>query len=646
MAGVTGSNPVALISIDLIWLQNPMRHLRLWMNITALATLCVVGCSNIEKADPTLAPKRAARPPIPLDVDPIMRGTVASETVVTGYQPVVVRGYGFVTGLKGTGSKTAPAEVRQYILREMARRGVGDPNNQGHTWQPEQLLSSEDSAIVIVEALIPAGAPRSTKFDIRVYAAPGTATTSLEGGSLWTTDLRPGVLLVGSKEAQMLAQAKGPIVINPFSDGSQATSSTINRLSGRVLNGGTSTKELPIKLVMATPSHSRARLIASAINSNYPREPTQRGETAQGMSGELIKVSVPPSWKNRSDHFVDLLRHTSVNVGPIDATAAGIAKAVTNNPGAAKAAAMRWEALGKKSLASIRPLYDYPEEQPRFAALEAGANLDDALVVPHLLALATSGSAELRVPAIRLLDRMSINPAIDVGLRPILNDSDIDVRLAAYEVLRSRGDPIIQRRTVGKKYHIDVVPSTIPMIYVKQSGEPTVVVFDEALAVKMPMTLRTWSGRLMFKADLGKDELEVFYRPNEGAEPLVDDVRPNVAEVTRFLGHSMDPANPAPGMSMSYSQVIGALYALWEGGYIPGIFKVEQDRILAAIAKAGAEAERTDRPEFIEDEKDPEAEAAASVGAAVPGLTPTVPAPANSARQLDPNAPRRDTVPR
>ena len=249
-----------------------MRHLRTCLNITLLAMVTFGACSNIEKADPTVATKRATRPPIPLDVDPIMRGTVASETVVTGYQPVVVRGYGFVTGLKGTGSKTAPAEVRQYILREMARRGVGDPNNQGQSWQPEQLLSSEDSAIVIVEALIPAGAPKSTKFDVRVYAAPGTATTSLEGGNLWTTDLRPGVLLVGSKEAQMLAQAKGPIVINPFADGSEANSATINRLSGRVLNGGISTKELPIKLVMATPSHSRARLIASAINSNYPQE--------------------------------------------------------------------------------------------------------------------------------------------------------------------------------------------------------------------------------------------------------------------------------------------------------------------------------------------------------------------------------------
>ncbi len=623
-----------------------MRHLRTCLNITLLAMVTFGACSNIEKADPTVATKRATRPPIPLDVDPIMRGTVASETVVTGYQPVVVRGYGFVTGLKGTGSKTAPAEVRQYILREMARRGVGDPNNQGQSWQPEQLLSSEDSAIVIVEALIPAGAPKSTKFDVRVYAAPGTATTSLEGGNLWTTDLRPGVLLVGSKEAQMLAQAKGPIVINPFADGSEANSATINRLSGRVLNGGISTKELPIKLVMATPSHSRARLIASAINSNYPREPTQRGETAQGMSGELIKVSVPPSWKDRSDHFVDLLRHTSVNVGPIDATAAGIAKAVVNNPGAAKAAAMRWEALGRKSISSIRPLYDYPEEQPRFAALEAGANLDDALVVPHLLAIATSGSAELRAPAIKLLQRMSINPAVDVGLRPILNDSDIDVRLAAYEVLRSRGDPIIQRSAIGKKFYIDIVPSTIPMIYVKQSGEPTVAIFGESFQVKMPMTLRTWNGRLMFKADPGKSELEVFFRPTEGAQPLVDDVQPDIAEVARFLGHSMDPAHPAPGMSMTYSQVIGALHALWEAGFIPGVFKVEQDRILAAIAKAGAEAERTDRPEFIEDETDPNAVSAATAGVVVPGLTPTVPAPANSTGQLDPNAPRRDTVPR
>lgn len=605
----------------------------------------LVTCSNIEKANPELTPQRAARPSIPLDVDPIMRGTIASETIVMGYQPVVVRGYGLVVGLKGTGSRTAPAEVRQYILREMMRYGVGDLNNGSSAIQPDALLNSDNTAIVIVEGVIPAGAPRGTKFDVRMYAAPGTSTTSLEGGTLWTTGLRPGVLLIGSREIRSMAQAKGPIIINPFTDESDRTQTMVNQLSGRILNGGTSTKALSIKLVMATPSHSRARLIASAINSNYPREPTQRTETAHGRTGELITVDVPPSWKDRSAEFVELLRHTSINVGPIDNTASEIARALTTNPGGANAASLRWQALGPKCVTATRPLYDYAEEQPRFAALQAGARLDDALAVKPLLAMATSGSAELRVPAIKLLERMRMNPAIDLGLRPLLDDSDIDVRLAAYEVLRERRDPIVSSQLVGKKFRIDVVPSKFPMIYVSQSGEPVITIFDSGTHITSPMSLRAWNGNLIFKCDANDDTMSVFYRSSTGATPIVDQASLKIPELVRFLGHKSDAAHPAPGLGMTYSQTVGALYSLSSNGFIPGGFKVEQDRVIAAIAKAGAEAERTDRPEFIEDE-DAASDQPSVAGAIIPGLTPRLGAASTSSSKLDPDAPKADTVPR
>ncbi len=615
--------------------------MRTWLP-TLLLLFVTAACSNIEKADRDNTTKRVARPPIPMDVDPIMRGTVASETVVMGYKPVVVRGYGLVGGLKGTGSKTAPAEVRAYILKELGRAGLGEPNSGFEGLSPEALLNSETTAIVIVEGIVPAGAPKGTEFDVRVFAAPGTATTSLEGGTLWQTELRPGALLVGSREASAMAAAKGSIIINPFADMAGSSAADVNRLSGRIISGGVCAKDMPIRLVLATPSHSRARLIVGAINSNYPREPKQRGETAQGMSGEMIEVHVPPSWHDRSDQFVDLLRHTSIHVGPIDATATAIAKAVTNNPGAANAASLRWEALGKKSLTAVRGLYDYAEEQPRFCALQAGARLDDPTAVVHLLELARSGSAELRVPAIKLMRRMSVNPAIDLGLRPLLNDSDVDVRLAAYEVLRDRRDPIIQSQMVGKKFRIDVVPSTYPMVYVAQTGTPAIVVFDENLTLKTPLTLRAWDGDLMVKADAGSDTVEVFYRRVKGAPAIIDKVGTSLPELTRFLGHSMDPAHPAPGLGMSYSQTIGALHALFADGDLPGVFKVEQDRLVAAIAKVGQEAERDERPEFVEDEAPPDGGAAI----ALPGITPAGGPTTASGSNLAPKPPKRDTVPR
>ena len=104
-----------------------------------------------------------------------------------------------MVGLEGTGSRDMPAPVRASMLQEMARRGVGNPATGFGDVTPERLLDSDDTAIVIVEGVIPSGGVKGGSFDLRVYAAPGTSTTSLEGGNLYTADLRPGDLAVGSR---------------------------------------------------------------------------------------------------------------------------------------------------------------------------------------------------------------------------------------------------------------------------------------------------------------------------------------------------------------------------------------------------------------------------------------------------------------
>jgi len=71
----------------------------------------LAGCEMIERADPKVRTTRSTQN-FELDVEPILRGTIASETVLVGFEPTVVRGYGLVVGLDGTGSRLVPAAVR------------------------------------------------------------------------------------------------------------------------------------------------------------------------------------------------------------------------------------------------------------------------------------------------------------------------------------------------------------------------------------------------------------------------------------------------------------------------------------------------------------------------------------------------------
>ena len=74
-----------------------------------------------------------------------------------------------------------------------------------------------------------------------------------------------------------------------------------------------------------------------------------------------------------------------------------------------------------------------------------------------------------------------------------------------------------------------------------------------------------------------------------------------------FLGHKSSPEAPAPGLDLTYSRTIGAIHSLWRQDYLNADFKVEQDRLLAAIKRLTSETTYTPRPEFSETEESEEA---------------------------------------
>ncbi|MHC5002081.1 MAG: flagellar basal body P-ring protein FlgI [Planctomycetota bacterium] len=571
-----------------------------------LIALVAVGCDNVERAGPQPVSSRGGS--IELDVPRIMQGTVAAETTLLGYPQsgnwayaqTVVRGYGLVVDLAGTGSRDIPAPVRAYMEAELSKGGFGSERAGWGHLTPAAVLNSLDTSVVIIEAVIPPAAIEGTKFDVRVFADPRSGTTSLEGGRLYTTPLRPGPLSAGGPQGFPLAEARGPIFINPFSEPGALGRDSINRTVGRVLNGGKVLEDMPLKLQLATPSHSRARHIQNAINTRFPQEPGQGDPTARGESDESISITVPPSYQQRTEEFVALLQHLTIRQSNVESVAMSVRRAVEANPAFAAAASLRWQALGVRSLPIMKTLYDYPEELPRLAALSAGANLDDALVINPLIDMTRSGSEQSRIQAVELLADMRVDPRIDRALRTLLSDEVIDVRLSAYEALVRRRDPYMDRKSVdGGKFVLDAVESDEPMIYITQVGQPRIVLFGKGLEVNTPLQMQAWSNRLMLKSGLGQDQLEVYYRSPEALQGTIHKVNGDLPSLIAYLAHTPSPESPVPGLALSYGETVGALHQIWRQGYIDADFKAEQDRILAAILRRERISDVPERPEYV-----------------------------------------------
>ena len=579
----------------------------------ALLPIGLSGCSSIERTDRAKTSKRVDISDS-IEVPVILQGTIASEAILDGYEPVVVHGYGLVVGLDGTGSTDIPPAVRAHMIAMAARRGIGSESSGWGSLSPEALLDSLDTAVVVVEGVIPPASVEKRMFDVRIYAYPTSGTTSLEGGRLFTTELVPvyrpdaGRRLLpptGSRTPASLASAKGPLFINPFADPGAFGADDIDRRSGLILNGGTVIKNIPLKLRLVAPSHTRASIIQNALNTRFRQEPGQSDPTARGESDESIVITVPPSFTNNTEDFVELVRHTTIRQAGAEGVAATISRYVQENPAAARAASWRWEALGPRVLPVIRPLYETPSELPRLAALRAGAFLDDPLVTPHLIAMTANGSMDSRQQAIMLLADMGHDPRVDQVLRELLNDDDFETRIEAYEALLKRRDPSVARIMIQDKFVLDVADSDKPMVYISQVGLPRIAIFGFDLEVKRPTMLVTWSGQLMIRGDLDKEKVEVYYRPRNLLEGSTYWVNPRLSELVQVFGHATVADNPVPGLDLSYSEVVSVLYQMWRQGYLEADFRPEQDRVLAAILRQRQRALVAERPEFDTDVETP-----------------------------------------
>jgi flagellar basal body P-ring protein FlgI len=591
----------------------PIIHTLRCLLFAAIIATLVPGCQKI------IAPSAPATPPPTYKGPDFLQGTIGSVTTVRGFEPMLVSGFGLVTSLANTGSADIPPELRQWFLDELGKRGFGRHETGYGDLTPTQVLASDTTAVVMVEALIPPGSVAGDRFDLLVSSLPQTQTTSLEGGLLYSTDLRIGGIRLGPTATPAYATGRGWLLMNPFTTPAPAESGLIvpENLQGIVPAGGLVTRTFPIELHTHQPSYRLTKQIADRINARFAPKKASDRLPAVAKTDSVVEVTVPDAYRESPQRFVDIISTLFLN--PTNEYAISKAREMAgllNDPAQAlyaDAISAAWVGMGKHVLGVIRPLYTHDQLVVRLAALSAGAQLEDAKAADPLFKIA---SDNLGVPSEqatrRIADLLRARPDFASAvamLRSLASSTDARVRIAAFRGLAAVNDPAVRRWPFPDKLELASIESKSPMIHVTRQGVPRISVFDQNLSLDSLALFSALDGRFMIRA-APDNQLSIFYRPAPNARPVTYTIPNNLSYLIGVMAYQPDPIvdKPSPGLDMTYHQIVHVLFHLTQQGVVKSplvlepsdlIERVTQGRISDAL-KTRPENETPARPENSE----------------------------------------------
>jgi flagellar basal body P-ring protein FlgI len=414
---------------------------------------------------------------------------VGDYAVPVGISPVKLTGIALVTQLDGTGGDPPQSDIRNLLIAEMQTRGVAQPN---------QILASPTTAMVMVSAYLRPGICKGDHFDVAVECEPGDGTTSVRGGWLMETRLQQMIVTQDDalskryRSGDALALSQGWILVDPSGDPAKDKDALRH---GRVLGGGIAMQSRDLGLMLREQHKSvrKSDTIGKVINNRFTiyKQGVQEGVATPQTDG-YVKLLVHPRYKDNIARYIAVVRSIAVRETPIERTARmrNLERQLLDPITSAKAA-LQLEAIGKDGIDVLRKGLASKNQEVRFYSAEALAYLDEPDAAPVLAQIAHEESA-FRAYALCALSAMKDVTAYD-QLRKLLDVSSAETRYGAFRALWTMepDDPLVRGEGLGGRfsYHVLDVAGP-PMIHVTGSFRPEVVLFGRRHPLVTPVKLQ------------------------------------------------------------------------------------------------------------------------------------------------------------
>ena len=485
--------------------------------------------------------------------------TIGSLAGVLSPESIPVSGYGLVGGLRGTGSAECPPRIRAYLTRYILKQLPGQER-----LDVEKLMNSAETAVVLVEGIMPAIASKSEHFDIRVTALEGTQTTSLEGGWLFGAELK----IAGSFgiATRAIADAEGPVFIDRIS------TSRVNKRAGYVLAGGTVLEEYKVGLVLSEPDFKITSSIRNRLNERFG------AGTAKAVLPGRIELTVPAKYREQRQRFIAMVQATYLTHGP-EITQERIRMLVRRLVGSEDkyASEVALEAIGNESLGRLSILLSSSNVRVRLHAARCMLNLGSDAGLAPLRQIAMDRDSPYRLEALESITLAARrNDAASVS-RMLLRDDDFRIRLAAYEQLQRLGDIAVVQTLVARQFYLERVTQTeYKTIFVSRSGQPRIVLFGAPIYCSGNIFVRSDDGDITINAPTGQQYVTIV-RKHPKRPSVIAQLRSSfeVGDIIQALCEE-PPKEGEPGrggLGVSYADMIALLKQMCDKGAVRAEFR-------------------------------------------------------------------------
>ncbi len=483
--------------------------------------------------------------------------TIGMYAEIFASDAIPVSNYALVGGLNGTGSSECPPQIRvnlkKYILQRLGGAKV----------DVDELINSPDTAVVVVEGMIPPAASKNQRFDLRVTALPGTQTTSLEGGWLYGTDLFD--TQQAGTSIKPLAVAEGPVFVDSTASDSQ------DQRAGYVLGGGSVIEEYKVNLALRIPDYRVASQIRNRINERFGYE------TAMAIAPGNIELRVPTKYIDAKSRFIQLVRATYLFDSPeftakrLMTNIEKLAGSKDKNPGE-----IALEAIGNIAVPKLAALLNSSDPEVRLYAARCMFNLGDQRGKEVLWSMVTDKNSPYRIEAINVFANASAGQDTASMFRSLLRDDNMTVRLIAYDKLVRLKDTAVSRRLIAGSFYLDqVTEAGKPAILISRRDQACVAILGAPIYCRSNTFIETPDGTITINVPAGEKYTTIIRRHPKRADTIIQlKSSLDIADIIEAL--CREPLAPTaqggPGLGVSYSTLVGLLNKMVDSGAIGAEF--------------------------------------------------------------------------